>query len=34
MVEDRPVVTDTLMGFCRKVAVGGRQIHDTNEGRK
>ena len=30
MLEDGPVVTETLIELCREVSVGGRQIHDAN----
>ncbi len=30
VLEDGPVVTDTLIELCRQVEVGGRQIHDAN----
>ena len=30
ILEDGPVVTDTLLALCREVPVGGRQIHDAN----
>lgn len=30
VLEDGPSVTEMLMALCREVAVGGRQIHDTN----
>ena len=30
MLEDGPVVTESLMSLCREVSVGGRQIHDAN----
>ena len=30
VLEDGPVVTDSLMTLCREVPVGGRQIHDAN----
>ena len=30
MLEDGPVVTDSLVALCREVPVGGRQIHDAN----
>ena len=30
ILEDGPVVTDTLIDLCRQVEVGGRQIHDAN----
>ncbi len=30
LLEDGPVVTDTLLALCRDVSVGGRQIHDAN----
>ena len=30
ILEDGPLVTETLVGLCREVAVGGRQIHDAN----
>ena len=30
MLEDGPVVTESLMSLCREVPVGGRQIHDAN----
>ncbi len=30
ILEDGPVVTETLIDLCRDVSVGGRQIHDAN----
>ncbi len=30
VLEDGPEVTQTLIGLCREVPVGGRQIHDAN----
>ena len=30
ILEDGPVVTESLIALCRKVSVGGRQIHDAN----
>ena len=30
VLEDGPVVTETLIALCRDVSVGGRQIHDAN----
>ena len=30
VLEDGPVVMDSLMTLCREVPVGGRQIHDAN----
>ena len=30
MLEDGPVVTETLVALCRDVSVGGQQIHDAN----
>ena len=30
ILEDGPVVTETLVELCRQVDVGGRQIHDAN----
>ena len=30
ILEDGPVVTESLVALCRDVAVGGRQIHDAN----
>ncbi len=30
ILEDGPVVTETLVALCREVAVGGQQIHDAN----
>ena len=30
ILEDGPVVTETLIELCREVSVGGRQIHDAN----
>ncbi len=30
ILEDGPLVTETLIGLCREVSVGGRQIHDAN----
>ena len=30
MLEDGPVVTDSLVALCREAPVGGRQIHDAN----
>lgn len=30
VLEDGPLVTETLVGLCRDVVVGGRQIHDAN----
>ena len=30
ILEDGPLVTETLVGLCREVPVGGRQIHDAN----
>ncbi len=30
VLEDGPAVTDLLVELCRKVPVGGRQIHDAN----
>lgn len=30
ILEDGPVVTDTLIALCREVVVNSRQIHDAN----
>ena len=30
ILEDGPVVTESLVALCREVPVGGRQIHDAN----
>ena len=30
ILEDGPVVTDSLITLCREVEVGGKQIHDAN----
>ena len=30
ILEDSPVVTESLVALCREVPVGGRQIHDAN----
>ena len=30
ILEDGPIVTETLIALCREVSVGGRQIHDAN----
>jgi predicted nucleic acid-binding protein len=30
ILEDGPVVTETLIALCREVPSGGRQIHDAN----
>ena len=30
ILEDGPVVTESLVALCRGVPVGGRQIHDAN----
>ena len=30
ILEDGPVVTESLVGLCREIPVGGRQIHDAN----
>ena len=30
ILEDGPVVTESLVELCREVPVGGRQIHDAN----
>ena len=30
ILEDGPVVTESLIGLCREVSVGDRQIHDAN----
>ena len=30
ILEDGPVVTESLVGLCREVPAGGRQIHDAN----
>lgn len=30
VLEDGPMVMDSLMTLCREVPVGGRQIHDAN----
>ena len=30
ILEDGPVVTESLIALCREVSVGGRQIHDAN----
>ena len=30
ILEDGPVVTESLVALCREVSVGGRQIHDAN----
>ncbi len=30
ILEDGPVVTQTMIALCREVVVGGRQIHDAN----
>ena len=30
ILEDGPVVTESLVALCREVPVGGRQVHDAN----
>ena len=30
VLEDGPVVTDWLVSLCRRIDVGGKQIHDAN----
>ena len=30
ILEDGPLVTESLIALCREVSVGGRQIHDAN----
>ena len=30
ILEDVPVVTESLVGLCREIPAGGRQIHDAN----
>ena len=30
ILEDGPLVTESLIALCRDVSVGGRQIHDAN----
>ncbi len=30
ILEDGPVVTESLVALCREIPVGGRQIHDAN----
>ena len=30
VLEDGPLVTESLIGLCREVPVGGRQVHDAN----
>ena len=30
ILEDGPLVTESLVGLCREIPVGGRQIHDAN----
>ena len=30
VLEDGPLVTETLISLCREVPAGGRQIHDAN----
>ena len=30
VLEDGPLVSNTLIALCREVSVGGRQIHDAN----
>ena len=30
ILEDVPVVTESLVGLCRETPAGGRQIHDAN----
>ena len=30
VLEDGPIVTESLLALCREVFVGGRQIHDAN----
>ena len=30
VLEDGPLVTESLIALCREVPVGGRQIHDAN----
>ena len=30
ILEDGPVVTESLVGLCRDIPAGGRQIHDAN----
>ena len=30
ILEDGPLVTESLIALCRDVAIGGRQIHDAN----
>ena len=30
ILEDGPLVTESLVGLCREIPAGGRQIHDAN----
>ena len=30
ILEDGPVVTESLVALCREIPIGGRQIHDAN----
>ena len=30
VLEDGPVVTETLIALCRAIPIGGKQIHDAN----
>ena len=30
VLEDGPIVTESLLSLCREVSVGGQQIHDAN----
>ena len=30
VLEDGPIVTESLLTLCREVFVGGQQIHDAN----
>ena len=30
ILEDGPMITESLIGLCREVPVGGSQIHDAN----
>ena len=30
VLEDGPIVTESLLALCREVSIGGQQIHDAN----
>ena len=30
MLENGPVVTETLVALCRAIPIGGKQVHDAN----